>query len=84
MKAYCANVVAFVAVLWTFVPTGPTSVVISDLKLFVDGQEFVIKGIGYNPVPVAMQKCNEDSEEGELYSTQIAHSGKKKNICLDW
>jgi len=55
LQSYCWTYVGLPLMLFVntaMSATGPTSVVVSGRQLLVNGQPFLIKGVGYSPIPI--------------------------------
>ena len=60
------------------------TITVKDLKLYVDCEEFVIKGMAYNPVPLGIQSMKADLTEGAGFcSPKRTPFGEWKSACFD-
>ena len=63
---------------------GKNDITISDLKLYVNCEEFIIKGMCYNPVPLGWKSMNADKTGGGGYcSIKRTPFGEWKSACFD-
>jgi hypothetical protein len=61
-----------------------TSVVIQNNKLFVNGTEYFIKGVDYNPTPLGIASMGSDGYGGGGYcSAKMTPWGEWKSACYD-
>jgi len=59
-------------------------VIVDQLRLYVDGEEYFIKGMCYNPAPLGQECMNADQTGGGGYcSTKETAYGEYKSACYD-
>jgi hypothetical protein len=60
------------------------TIIIKDLKLYVDCEEYVVKGMAYNPVPLGVKFMNPNlTEGGGFCSHKKTPYGEWKSACFD-
>ena len=60
------------------------TIVLKDLKLYVNCEEYVVKGMAYNPVPLGVQSMSANLTEGGGFCSHKKTSyGEWKSACFD-
>jgi hypothetical protein len=60
------------------------SIILKDLKLYVNCNEYVVKGMAYNPVPLGIQSMKPDlTEGGGFCSPKKTPYGEWRSACFD-
>jgi hypothetical protein len=85
MNIKTVYILASLALLGTLVQfSHGDNIVVKDLKLYLNCDEFIIKGMAYNPVPLGIQSMASDlTNGGGFCSPKRTPFGEWKSACYD-